>query len=158
LPGRLYVFEYKKSSEKLYDRRPYILCFGQCDPKDKSVVYGLAWHYIPQKIRWQLGEYIYNLFEFKIEQQIDKYPSPSDSDKQDYIKECVKEVIVPALKKINLTGAIHKYDMHNMKSCYVLNYNMLHWVLCDETNSFENGTIVDAQKSFLLKMQAPPKM
>lgn len=157
LPGRLYVFDYKKSTQKLYDKRPYILCFGQCDPKDQTVVYGLAWHYVPQKIRWQLGEYVYDLFSSKIEEQMNKYPNPEDSDKQDYIKECIKDVIVPALKKINLTGAIHKYDMRNMVDCYILNYNMLHWVLCDESNTFENGTIADAQKLFLMKMQAPPK-
>lgn len=155
--GRLYVFEYKKDTDKLYDMRPYILCFGACDPRDLTVVYGLAWHYVPQKIRWQLGEYIYGLFDDKISTEIDKHPEVSESDKQDYIAKCTKEIVVPALKKINLTGAIHKYDMRNMKNCYVLNYNMLHWVLCDETNSFTNGTIADAQKSFLSKMTLKPK-
>lgn len=157
LPGKLYVLGYKKESKKLYDMRPYILCFGACDNADPTIVYGLAWHYIPQNIRWRLGEYIFEMFAGKISAEIGKYPDIADAPKQDYIKDCIKETVVPALKRVNLTGAIHKYDMKNMTYCYAINYNRFHWILCDESNTFANGTIADAQKSFLEKMARPTK-
>lgn len=146
--GKLYVFEYRENTGKLYDTNPYVISLGPAKA-DPSVFYCLDLHFIPYKIRLQVVSLIYNAYSTTIDTEIEKHPSVEEGRLQNYLPSLTQGSIKNLARKTNIMGAVHKYVIENIKNCKCVNYNKVHYMVCSEKNRFENGTIADAQEFFM---------
>ena len=150
-PGKLYVFKYfPEKSKNMYDSYPFIMALGP-DKVRKNMFYGIDMHHIPYKIRLQIFEYIYDIFSYEIEKNIEKYNNLEDSDKQDSIKEINTTLITKSPFNIDISPSIHRYDMKYVSDCRLVNYKLLPYMLLSEDDYFVNGSIRQAQEEFMEK-------
>lgn len=147
-PGKPYVFQYFEKTKKLYDTNPHIISLGPTKANNE-VYYGINLHYIPIQMRLQIVELVYNAFGNTVYGEIEKHPLPQDAKKQTQIGQCVMGNMKNLANRFNIMTAIHKYDIGLVKNCVELNYNEIHLMCLSNENTFNNGTIVDAQKEFL---------
>lgn len=148
--GKLYVFKYTEKTDKLTDTRPVVISLGPTE-KDETVYYCLDMRYIPMKIRIQVVRYVYNSFSNVIDAEIGKFPDPLDAGRQNYIKWCVISNMKNLARNVSLMPAIHKYKVDCIQNCRLVNYNKVHWLVFCDSDRFKNGSIADAQRSFMEK-------
>lgn len=151
--GKLYVFEYREDTKKLYDTNPYVISLGPTKTVP-SVFYCLNLHYIPYKIRLQVVSLVYNAYSTAIDTEIKKHPAVSEGCLQDYLPSLTQGSIKNLARKTNIMGAVHKYGIENIKNCKCVNYNKVHFMVCSEKNKFANGSIADAQELFLKHLRS----
>ena len=102
-------------------------------------------------MRLQIFEYIYDVFSYEIDKNIEKYNELKDSDKQDAIKEINTDLISKSPFNVDISPSIHRYDMKYVADCRLLNYSLLPYMLLSEDDYFVNGSIRQAQEEFIKK-------
>lgn len=146
LPGKLYVFKYKTDKKKIYDGKPYIMSLGQ-DKEKPYLFYGIDMHHMPYQIRLQFFIYIYDIFYDIIYKESNNFPLVEDAVKQASLPQMTGDNV--SHMRFNLKPSIHRYSIEHMSDCKLINYNLIHYMLQDETDYFKNGSIVQAQNEFL---------
>lgn len=150
-PGKLYVFDYFPPSvkKKMIDTRPYVMSLGP-DREKPNLFYGIDMHHIPYKMRVQIFEFIYNMFRFDIEKEIENWPGVKDSLKQKPLSKMNTDIITKSPFNVNISPCIKRYDIDYVSNCYAVNYNLIHYMLLSEENYFLTGSIKEAQAEFLV--------
>lgn len=150
-PGKLYVFKYFPEKKKnIYDSYPFIMALGP-DKTKRNLFYGIDMHHMPYEMRLQIFEYIYDVFSYEIDKNIEKYNELKDSGKQDAIKEINTDLISKSPFNVDISPSIHRYDMKYVADCRLLNYSLLPYMLLSEDDYFVNGSIRQAQEEFIKK-------
>ncbi len=155
-PGKLYVMDYFTESKKLYDTKPYIMSLGPA--KDvKGKFYGIDMHWIPYKIRLQIFGYIYDISKAQIQKAIAEFPDEMDSIKQPFLIEITTDLVKKSPFNVNISSCMHAYYIDKIADCRCVNWNMIHYMLLSDEDTFSNGTIKDAQEMFIEEMTKKQK-
>ena len=155
-PGKLYVMDYITDSKALYDTKPYIMSLGQAK-EDKKKFYGIDMHWIPFKIRLQIFGYIYDISKNKIQKGIAEFPNEMDTPKQPFLIEITTDLIDKSPFNVNLSACMHAYYLDKIADCRCVNWNLIHYMLMSDDDTFANGTIKDAQEMFIKEMTKKKK-
>lgn len=143
-PGKFYVFKYVTDTKKLFDLHPIVLSLGPSDTNPRSF-HCLNLKYMPKPVRLKVLGYIFKIYSREISQSVDKFPLSTESVKQPPIFTCNYEAVNALLKDLGWRQALHKYLATGIVECYDINYTMVPGLALDDTNTFINGTIVEAQ-------------
>ena len=152
LPGRFYILKYKSKTDKIYNGRPVIISLGLSEKDPKSYLC-IDLCVMPLKVRLKFVATYFKWYMSQIWDNINRFPDVDTADKQTAIKNFNYDVICKAAESFYIKNAIKRYKVENVSSIYSLPFTKVYRVIgkyCDE-NYFVNGSIVEAQTSFLKK-------
>ena len=143
-PGKFYVFKYVTDTKKLFDLWPIVLSLGP-SVKDPGFFCCLNLKYMPRPVRIKVVEYLFKIYQNDIYKACTDFPLSSEASKQPPIFACNYPAVNSIMKDLGWRSALHKYDMHRITECYNINYNMVPGLVLDDTDTFINGSILQAQ-------------
>ena len=149
-PGRFYILKYKSKTDKRYNARPVIISLGLSE-KDPNSYLCIDLCVMPLKVRLKFIDTYFKWYMNQIWDNINKYPSVEQADKQTPIKNFNYDIICKAAESFYIKNAIKRYKVENVIAIYSLSFSKVYKVIgkyCDE-NNFINGSIADAQTHFL---------
>jgi hypothetical protein len=149
-PGRFYILKYKSKTDKRYNARPVIISLGLSE-KDPNSYLCIDLCVMPLKVRLKFIDTYFKWYMNQIWDNINRYPSVEQADKQTPIKNFNYDIICKAAESFYIKNAIKRYKVENVVAIYSLSFSKVYKVIgkyCDE-NNFINGSIVDAQTHFL---------
>lgn len=149
-PGRFYILKYKSKTDKRYNARPVIISLGLSE-KDPNSYLCIDLCVMPLKVRLKFIDTYFKWYMNQIWDNINKYPSVEQADKQTPIKNFNYNIICKAAESFYIKNAIKRYKIENVIAIYSLSFSKVYKVIgkyCDE-NNFINGSITDAQAHFL---------
>jgi len=153
-PGRFYVLEYSAKTKDRYNSRPVIISMG-ISKKDPESFLCVDLCVIPVLIRRKFIEMYFNIYRKEIQDNIDKYFSVEDADKQTWMRDFNYENLCMAMPLLPIKNAIKRYKIENTSKIYSLPFSGVYKVIgkyCDE-DYYVNGCIRDVQKEFIDKMR-----
>ena len=149
-PGRFYILKYKSKTDKRYNARPVIISLGLSE-KDPNSYLCIDLCVMPLKVRLKFIDTYFKWYMNQIWDNINRYPSVEQADKQTPIKNFNYNIICKAAESFYIKNAIKRYKVENVIAIYSLSFSKIYKVIgkyCDE-NNFINGSIADAQTHFL---------
>jgi hypothetical protein len=149
-PGRFYILKYKSKTDKRYNARPVIISLGLSE-KDPNSYLCIDLCVMPLKVRLKFIDTYFKWYMNQIWDNINRYPSVEQADKQTPIKNFNYNIICKAAESFYIKNAIKRYKVENVIAIYSLSFSKVYKVIgkyCDE-NNFINGSIADAQTHFL---------
>ena len=149
-PGRFYILKYKSKTDKRYNARPVIISLGLSE-KDPNSYLCIDLCVMPLKVRLKFIDTYFKWYMNQIWNNINRYPSVEQADKQTPIKNFNYDIICKAAESFYIKNAIKRYKVENVIAIYSLSFSKVYKVIgkyCDE-NNFINGSIADAQTHFL---------
>ena len=149
-PGRFYILKYNSKTDKRYNARPVIISLGLSE-KDPNSYLCIDLCVMPLKVRLKFIDTYFKWYMNQIWDNINRYPSVEQADKQTPIKSFNYNIICKAAESFYIKNAIKRYKIENVIAIYSLSFSKVYKVIgkyCDE-NNFINGSIVDAQTHFL---------
>ena len=151
-PGRFYILDYRSKTDKRYNGRPIIISLGLSE-KDPNSYLCIDLCVMPLKVRLKFIETFFKWYKDAIWDNINKYPSVEQADKQTPIKNFNYKNICKAAEAFYIKNAVKRYKIENVIAIYELPFSKVYRVIgkvCDE-NYFTNGNIGEAQADFLKK-------
>ena len=153
-PGRFYILNYKANTDKPYNAVPIIISMG-ISKKDPDSYICIDLCMIPRTARIKFVQYIFDLFEKQISENMEKFWNVEDADKQKQIIQFSYEVIekLPVLKP--LKHAVKKYKIENVYRIYSVPFSGVYKIIgkLPDKNRMVNGNVKDEQMKFLKKNQ-----
>ena len=151
-PGRFYILKYKSKTDKIYNSRPVIISMGLSE-KDPNSYLCIDLCVMPLKVRLNFIAIFFKWYINQIWENINRFPSVEQVDKQTPIKNFNYDIICKAAESFYIKNAIKRYKAENVVAIYSLPFSKVYKVIgkyCDE-NNFVNGNIMEAQSQFLKK-------
>ena len=151
-PGRFYILKYKSKTDKIYNSRPVIISMGLSE-KDPNSYLCIDLCVMPLKVRLNFIDTFFKWYINQIWENINRFPSVEQVDKQTPIKNFNYDIICKAAESFYIKNAIKRYKVENVMAIYSLPFSKVYKVIgkyCDE-NYFVNGNIMEAQSQFLKK-------
>lgn len=153
-PGRFYVLKYVAQTRDRYNARPVLISMG-ISQKDPDSFLCIDLSILPKNVRLKFIDVYFNLYRTDIMQNIERYPSAEDADRQSWMRSFSYENICKIVSMIPLKHAIKRYKIKNTVKIYSVPFSKVYKVVgnyCDE-NFYVNGTLGDVQREFIEKMR-----
>lgn len=154
LPGRFYVLKYMARTKEMFNTRPVILSLG-LSKKDPESYLCIDLSVIPKKARLKFIEMFFNLYANDISKNMEESLYEEDADKQKEIRDFTYENLCKATPMLPVKNALKRYKLKNTVEIYSVPFFNVFKIIgdyCDE-NYYKNGSVSDAQKEFISKMQ-----
>jgi len=153
-PGRFYVLKYVAQTKDRYNARPVLISMG-ISQKDPDSFLCIDLSILPKNVRLKFIEMYFNLYRTDIMQNIERYPSVEDADRQSWMRSFSYENICKMVNMIPLKHAIKRYKIKNTVKIYSIPFSKVYKIVgdyCDE-NFYVNGTVGDVQREFIEKIR-----
>lgn len=154
-PGRFYVLKYVAQTKDRYNARPVLISMG-ISQKDPDSFLCIDLSILPKNVRLKFIEMYFNLYRTDIMQNIERYPSVEDADRQSWMRSFSYENICKMVSMVPLKYAIKRYKIKNTIKIYSIPFSKVYKIVgdyCDE-NFYVNGTVGDVQREFIEKMRS----
>lgn len=154
-PGRFYVLKYVAQTKDRYNARPVLISMG-ISQKDPDSFLCIDLSILPKNVRLKFIEMYFNLYRTDIMQNIERYPSVEDADRQSWMRSFSYVNICKMVSMIPLKCAIKRYKIRNTVKIYSIPFSKVYKIVgdyCDE-NFYVNGTVGDVQREFIEKMRS----
>lgn len=153
-PGRFYVLEYSAKTKERYNARPVIISMG-VSRKEPDSFLCVDLCVMPVQVRRRFIEMYFNIYKKEIMDNIDKYLSVKDADKQSWMRSFNYENLCKSMPMLPIKNAIKRYKIENTGKIYSLPFSGVYKIIgkyCDE-DYYVNGSIREVQKEFIDKMR-----
>ena len=150
-PGRFYVLKYVAQTKDRYNARPVLISMG-ISQKDPDSFLCIDLSILPKNVRLKFIEMYFNLYRTDIMQNIERYPSVEDADRQSWMRSFSYENIC---KMVNMIPLKHAIKIKNTVKIYSIPFSKVYKIVgdyCDE-NFYVNGTVGDVQREFIEKIR-----
>lgn len=153
-PGRFYILHYMARTDKPYNARPIIISLG-LSKKDPESFLCVDLCLIPRKLRLDFVQVVFDMFEERILDNMDRFWNVEDADQQKHMLQFNYEMFDKIPKLHPFKNAIKRYKIEYTLKIYSIPFSGVYKIVGElpDKNRFVNTTTAAEQAKFIKKSQ-----